>query len=110
MINMTEQAAGVYAPTTAVSAVAPVDPEVLVLRVVYEITVKYAWMAVIILGLFGNVMSIIINLQKDNRRISTCNYMTVLALADSGVLVEECAWRSFFHVWNENFPQEFDMQ
>jgi hypothetical protein len=71
---------------TSISLV--VDPMVLDLRLVYLIVTKYAWMVVAFIGLFGNVMSIVITLQKDNRRISTCNYMTGLAFADSGVLIE----------------------
>ncbi|XP_064636935.1 mu-type opioid receptor-like [Lineus longissimus] len=106
-------AAVVASASTAVMAVtaAPtVGPEILVLQLVYVIAVKYAWMFIVAFGLFGNVMSIMITMQKDNRRISTCNYMTALAMADSIVLVNEGIWRIFFHVWDSDFPTELDMQ
>jgi hypothetical protein len=77
---------------------------------VYIIATKYSWMVTVAFGLFGNVMSIIVTLQKDNRRISTCNYMAALAMADTIVLVNECAWRTFFHIWDENPPTELGMQ
>jgi hypothetical protein len=87
-----------------------VDPEVEMLRLVYLIATKYAWMVTVVLGLFGNAMSIMITLQKDNRRISTCNYMTALAVADSIALANDAAWKVCFHVWSEDFPTELDLQ
>jgi hypothetical protein len=97
-------------PTTDVGTAPVVSYDVLVLRLVYIIATKYAWIFTVVFGLFGNMMSIIITLQKDNRRISTCNYMAALAMADSIVVVNECAWRTYFHFWDSNPPTELDMQ
>jgi hypothetical protein len=66
-------------------------------------------MAIVFFGLFGNVMSIIITLQQDNRRISTCSYMTALAFADSTVLIE-LAWGMACIFWAIEPPSEFTMQ
>ncbi|XP_064629378.1 mu-type opioid receptor-like [Lineus longissimus] len=86
-----------------------VDHEVLVLRIVYIIVTKYSWIIIAIVGLFGNVMSIIITLQKKNRHISTCNYMTALALADTMVLIE-LIWAMILMFWTTDPLSEFAMQ
>ncbi|XP_064652611.1 mu-type opioid receptor-like [Lineus longissimus] len=87
----------------------PEDPEVLVLRLIYLIVTKYSWIVIVPIGLFGNVMAIIVTLQKDNRRISTCNYMTALALADSNTLLV-LAWGMVLMSWRTDPPTEFAMQ
>jgi hypothetical protein len=91
------------------SSVTTVDPAVLDLRLVYLIVAKYSWIPIVSVGLFGNVMSIMITLQKDNRRISTCNYMTGLALADSTVLIEYL-WSMFVIFYRTEQPSEFVLQ
>jgi hypothetical protein len=93
--------------TTAISSV---DPEILILRLIYMVASRYSRLPVIAAGLFGNAMSVIITLQKDNRRISTCNYMTALALADSGVLIVQLEWAVFHCIWEDNPPSELQMQ
>jgi hypothetical protein len=109
---MAEESGTMAASPTAmsVSARPAINPEVLVLRIVYIIATRYSWILIVGVGLFGNFMSIIITLQENNRRISTCNYMTALALADSGVLVAQLVWGIFLHIWETNPPTEFDMQ
>ncbi|XP_064637312.1 cysteinyl leukotriene receptor 1-like [Lineus longissimus] len=98
------------ASSTAVRTLPWVDPEEYALNLVFLITTRYSWIVIIAVGLFGNVMSIIITLQKDNRKISTCNYMTALAMADTVVLHIEIAWGSYFHVWDTDPPTEFELQ
>jgi hypothetical protein len=61
------------------------------------------------IGLFGNVMSIMITLQKDNRRISTCNYMTGLAMADTSVLIEYI-WSMYVFFYGTVEPTDFVVQ
>ena len=41
----------------------------------------------VILGLIGNTLSLFVVLQKKNRRISCCSYMTALAVCDNGSLL-----------------------
>jgi hypothetical protein len=94
----------------ATNSVTTVDPEILVLRLVYMIASRYAALPVIAAGIFGNAMSVIITLQKDNRRISTCNYMTALALADSVVLIVELEWTVFQTTWAYNPPSVLQMK
>jgi uncharacterized membrane protein YciS (DUF1049 family) len=77
---------------------------------VYTIATKYAWIVIAVFGIVGNVMSISITLQKNNRRISTCNYMTALAVADTVTLISETAWKTCFHVWSATFPTELYIQ
>ncbi|XP_064637901.1 nociceptin receptor-like [Lineus longissimus] len=97
---------------TTVQEASTSDPAVNVLRIVYLVVTKYAWIAIVLPGLFGNVMCIIVTLQCDNRRISTCNYMTALAVADSGVLIELAwGWRGLGSTsWQNHFPSEVAMQ
>ena len=85
------------------------DPSIIAMRLVYHVVTKYLWMLVVGIGLFGNIMSIIVTLQKENRRISTCNYMAALALADSMVLIE-VAWGMARLFWMSGQPSEFTMQ
>jgi hypothetical protein len=54
------------------------------------------WWTVVVVGfgLPGNVMSLMITLKKDNRRISTCVYMASLAIVDTCVLFfSEIGWK-----------------
>jgi hypothetical protein len=48
---------------------------------------KWWFVFTFVFGIPGNVMSLLVTLKKDNRRISTCMYMAALALIDSTVLV-----------------------
>lgn len=48
---------------------------------------KYWFVTTAVFGLPGNLMSLLVTLRKDNRRISTCVYMAALAIVDSGVLI-----------------------
>jgi hypothetical protein len=95
--------------TLPAAEVQDVGHVVLALRIVYLVVTKYSWIVIVVVGLFGNAMSITITLQKDNRRISTCIYMTALALADSTVLIE-LAWGMAWLFWGTHPPSVFAMQ
>jgi hypothetical protein len=41
----------------------------------------------VLFGVFGNIMSFCVTSKKDNRRISTCVYMSGLAVVDTCVLI-----------------------
>jgi hypothetical protein len=96
--------------SSAVAWPAPVDPNVLdLLRIVYVFFTKYVWMIIVFFGLLGNFISIAITLQKENRRISTCNYMTALALADTSTLLEY-GWSMAVVFWGTDPPSQFTSQ
>jgi hypothetical protein len=68
---------------------------------------RYIWIIIPCVGLPGNVMCIVVALQKDNRKVSTCAYMVGLACADSLSLGE--------NLWCYNViflaqPSESEMQ
>ncbi|XP_064633308.1 galanin receptor 2b-like [Lineus longissimus] len=87
----------------------PVGSSVLALRVVYKIFTEYLWIAVTVLALFGNGMSILITIQKDNRRISTCSYMTALAVVDTNVTIAN-GWALIWMFWAPAPPSELALQ
>jgi hypothetical protein len=58
---------------------------------VIDVFSRYLWTTFFCLGLPGNTLSFIISLKKENRRVSTCNFMTALAAADS-LMVIVVAW------------------
>jgi hypothetical protein len=67
---------------------------------ILDIVTRYLWMLVVILGIPGNLLSMAISLQKDNRRISTCRYMAALACADTqkGIVT---AWAYSIMFWTK---------
>jgi hypothetical protein len=69
----------------------------ILVRIIYIVT-RYLWMWVVILGIPGNLLSLAISLQKDNRRISTCLYVAALASADTTKLVV-AAWAYTVMFW-----------
>ncbi|XP_064637214.1 delta-type opioid receptor-like [Lineus longissimus] len=90
-----------------------VDPAVEALRILYVVFTEYAWVVIVLPGIFGNVMSMVMSLQAENRRVSTCNYMTALALADSAVLIELAwGWRGLGAIFwfKESPPSELAKQ
>jgi hypothetical protein len=54
---------------------------------VTDYVIKWGFLLTFGLGLPGNMMSLLITLKRDNRKISTCIYMAALALVDSVVIV-----------------------
>jgi hypothetical protein len=66
-------------------------------------------MIIVVMGIPGNILSIFVTLQRQNRRISTCVYMTALASADTMVLIE-AAWGHVVTFWRPQKPTEFEMQ
>jgi uncharacterized membrane protein len=59
-----------------------VSAEVLLLQTIYWHLLNGYYIATVI-GIPGNFMSILITMQKDNRRISTSIYMAGLAVVDT---------------------------
>ena len=59
------------------------------------ITVLTKWPSVVYipLGLFGNLMTFLISLSKENRAISVCVYMCALSVVDSTVLLNNFSFR-----------------
>ena len=59
------------------------------------ITVLSKWPSVVYtpLGLFGNFMTFLISLSKENRAISVCVYMCALSVVDSIVLLNNLSYR-----------------
>ena len=59
------------------------------------ITVLSKWPTVVYtpLGLFGNFMTFLISLSKENRAISVCVYMCALSIVDSIVLLNNFSYR-----------------
>ncbi|XP_064642591.1 proteinase-activated receptor 1-like [Lineus longissimus] len=64
-----------------------------------EVLSKWASFFIVAIGIVGNTMSLLITTKKDNRRISTCVYMTALASVDTVVLINE-----FVHAILSKFP------
>ena len=52
----------------------------------------------IVLGLFGNFMTFLISISKENRKISVCVYMCGLSIVDSIVLIDTFLYRILFNV------------
>jgi hypothetical protein len=57
------------------------------LKLIYMLLTKYTWCIPLIIGVPGNMISIMITCKKSNRHISSCTYMTALAVADTMVLI-----------------------
>jgi hypothetical protein len=58
-----------------------------VMEIAILITKKWTYFIFIVIGLFGNTASFMITAKKQNRRITTCVYMTALAVVDNILLV-----------------------
>jgi hypothetical protein len=66
------------------------SPHFPVLETAFLVLTRYLWMLPVLAGLPGNLLSILVALQRDNRKVSTCVYMVALAGADSLTLAENC--------------------
>ena len=65
-----------------------------------EYVSKWWFVFVFVFGIPGNLMSLLITLKKQNRRISTCVYMAALALVDSVVLINVALHKTLIiHGW-----------
>jgi hypothetical protein len=60
-----------------------------VLELILTILTKWSPPVYITLGVFGNIISLLISLKGHNRKISTCVYMCGLAIMDTLVLLEQ---------------------
>ena len=65
----------------------PLDPNLHWMVTFLDVAPKYLWIVVECFGLPGNVLSLLVSFQRNNRRVSTCNYIAALASADSLVLI-----------------------
>ncbi|XP_064638356.1 uncharacterized protein LOC135494367 [Lineus longissimus] len=62
----------------------------------------------IVVGVFGNVMSLLVTTRKDNRKISTCCFMSGLACVDTMVLLVDACYRvAIFHGLGKGFEENF---
>jgi hypothetical protein len=57
------------------------------LTTIYYIVTKFTWWTPLIIGVPGNIICIMITFKKTNRHISSCSYMSALAIADTMTLV-----------------------
>ncbi|XP_064627862.1 G-protein coupled receptor 183-like [Lineus longissimus] len=57
--------------------------EVQLLETIYWIALNYLYYVATVIGLPGNIMSFLITMRSDNRRISTSVYMAALAVVDT---------------------------
>jgi hypothetical protein len=64
------------------------EPDYALLTFFFDFFTKYFWMLTSVLGIPGNVLSLMISLTKDNRQFSTCIYMAALAVVDTFHLVD----------------------
>jgi peptidoglycan hydrolase-like protein with peptidoglycan-binding domain len=61
-----------------------------------DIIKKYVLISVTLIGIFGNVVSCCITTKKEYRHISTCLYMSVLAVVDTVCLLVYMGYYPFF--------------
>jgi hypothetical protein len=62
------------------------EPDYSFMRIVYDFMYKYVLVIVAIFGIPGNLVTMLVNLRKQNRKLSVCVYMTATAIADNVVL------------------------
>jgi hypothetical protein len=53
--------------------------------------VQYLWAIPILIGIPGNVMSIVVAVRPNNRNLSPCIYMAAMGVADTVLLLERMA-------------------
>ncbi|XP_064643084.1 thyrotropin-releasing hormone receptor-like [Lineus longissimus] len=63
-------------------------PEHPLLFLLYTILSRYIWIVPVVLGVPGNVLSILVANRKHNRALSPCVYMKAMAVADTLELLE----------------------
>jgi hypothetical protein len=54
---------------------------------IIESCTKYVWIFLVALGVPGNIITVVISVQRSNRTIAACLYMAAIAAADFLVLV-----------------------
>ncbi|XP_064643078.1 uncharacterized protein LOC135497247 [Lineus longissimus] len=79
-----EQSASTSLSDTAITARWENDT---IFMFVIEACTKYVWIFLIIFGIPGNILALVISLQKSNRTSAACIYMAAIAAADFLVLV-----------------------
>ena len=66
------------------------------------LTVVKSFILLLPIGIIGNTMTLLVTRIKENRRISTCVYMSALSVMDTIVLFIMAAWEILFvfgHGW-----------
>ena len=72
------------------------------------IVTYYSWPVIFGIGVLGDIASLLISLQKHNRRISTCIYVGALAFADTLCVVNAlCLFTVTFYFFDEVQSKEF---
>ncbi|XP_064637544.1 growth hormone secretagogue receptor type 1-like [Lineus longissimus] len=58
---------------------------------------KYLWTIPVVLGVPGNILTILVARQKHNRKMSPCVYMTAMAVSDTAFLLDVTWYYSLFY-------------
>ena len=58
------------------------------IRLAYHILTHYLWIVPVVIGVPGNVITMIVATRKNNRNLSPSTYMSAMALADLTELVQ----------------------
>ena len=69
------------------------------LKLAYDIFADYIWMVPVVFGVPGNIISAFVATRKQNRHVSTCIYMTALAITDTMLLLQ-LVWYYPIVAWN----------
>ena len=94
-----------------VSNMSTVDPHsdvIQLMQVIYEILTKYIWMITVVVGIPGNMLSIVVTTREQNRRLSPCVYMTAMAVVDTLQLVGMVCWVPL--IWWDLLPADIDFE
>ncbi|XP_064631360.1 cysteinyl leukotriene receptor 1-like [Lineus longissimus] len=85
------------------------SPGMAVMLFFSDVLANYVWMVTAIFGIPGNILCLLISLQKENRRFSTCIYMAGIAIVDTISLVIVVV--SFMKMyWIKSATKEFHWQ
>jgi hypothetical protein len=68
------------------------------LKVFYSIASDYIWLIPTVLGVPGNIISILVANRKHNSHLSPCVYISAMAVADSVLLLQQ-AWFLMVIYW-----------
>jgi hypothetical protein len=69
--------------------ITPEKPTYPILETILYLTSMYTWIVPVVIGVPGNLFSLLVTSSKENRHLSTCYYMSMLAVADTVFLVTE---------------------
>ena len=76
-----------------------------------KVVTHYIWPPLFAIGILGDIASVLISLQKHNRKISTCIYVGALAVADTLTVVNGmCLFTVIFNFYSDIERKEFARQ